>query len=529
MALLLVPVMTIMWLCTTGCVKLMVPKLTTLTAMVIASLVTSTDPVLSQAIAKGPFADKYVPRALREIISAEAGANDGFGFPFLLLATYLIRHTPEDDINFKPDAPRINARSGDVGRLGGDAGKAIETWVVEGWLYFILLGAVIGAVMGIASMSAITFTLRRFVRPISPSSSHIYANTRIRKWIDTESLLLYPTALGLLAIGVCGLTGTDDLLACFCAGAAMNWNGTFLRETLARHDEVNSSIDVLLNFGGFMYIGAIMPWSEFNSDVTGITPGRLIALGLLVLLLRRIPAMLVIYKAMPNTVKTWREALFMGYFGPIGIGAVFYVEHAFHLYPKLDAVETHEEEDLLHAMRPVVYFLVLFSILVHGLSIPALELIYRWRGVKPIVESEPSLVRRRSISEPLPPNSHMDPRCGSVVRHNRFSRVISREDGNDDVEDAWSTRSRAVSFSRPASRGVSWVSRPGSRATSRANRIPDAPVLQLSDTSEDTIRKEREEKESPRIQFVDDERVGRSPRPRNNDFESRNSSSFAMT
>jgi hypothetical protein len=340
-----------------------------------------------------------------------------------------------------------------------------------------------------------------------------------------QSLLLYPTALGLLAIGVCGLTGTDDLLACFCAGAAMNWNGAFLHETLTRHDEVNSSIDVLLNFGGFMYIGAIMPWSEFNSDVTGITPGRLIALGLLILLLRRIPAMMVIYKAMPNTVKTWREALFMGYFGPIGIGAVFYVEHAFHLYPKLDAVETHEEEDLLRAMRPVVCFLVLFSILVHGLSIPALELIYRWRGVKPIVESEPSLVRRRSISEPLPPNSHMDPRCGSVVRHNRFSRVISREDGNDDVEEAWSTRSRAVSFSRPVSRGVSWVSRPGSRATSR---VPDAPVWQLSDTSEDTIRKEREEKESPRIQFVDDERVGKSPRPRNNDFESRNSSSFAM-
>jgi hypothetical protein len=311
----------------------------------------------------------------------------------------------------------------------------------------------------------------------------------------------------------------------------MNWNGTFLHETLARHDEVNSSIDVLLNFGGFMYIGAIMPWSEFNSDVTGITPGRLIALGLLVLLLRRIPAMLVVYKAMPNTVKTWREALFMGYFGPIGIGAVFYVEHAFHLYPKLDAVETHEEEDLLHAMRPVVYFLVLFSILVHGLSIPALELIYRWRGVKPIVEMEPSLVRRRSISEPLPPNSHVDPRCGSVVRHNRFSRVISREDGNDDVEEAWSTRSRAVSFSRPVSRGVSWVSRPGSRATSRGHRIPDAPVWQLSDNSEDTstttTTKEREEKESPRIQFVDDERVGRSPRPRNNDFEGR--TSFAMT
>lgn len=174
MALLLIPVMTIMWLCTTGCIKLMIPKLTTLTAMVIASLVTSTDPVLSQAIAKGPFADKYVPRALREIISAEAGSNDGFGFPFLLLATYLIRHTPEEDVNFKPGVSRIAAsaasaahrmfaRAGDVGRQGGGAGKAVEVWIVEGWLYFILLGAVVGAVLGIASMYAVTFTLKRSV------------------------------------------------------------------------------------------------------------------------------------------------------------------------------------------------------------------------------------------------------------------------------------------------------------------------------------------------------------------------------
>ena len=143
----------------------MIPKLTTLTAMVIASLVTSTDPVLSQAIAKGPFADKYVPRALREIISAEAGSNDGFGFPFLLLATYLIRHAPEDDVNFKPGLARVESRSADVGRLGGGAGKAVEIWIVEGWLYFILIGAIVGAVLGIASMYAVTFTLRRSVIP----------------------------------------------------------------------------------------------------------------------------------------------------------------------------------------------------------------------------------------------------------------------------------------------------------------------------------------------------------------------------
>ncbi|KAF2848766.1 Na(+)/H(+) antiporter 1, partial [Plenodomus tracheiphilus IPT5] len=407
MALLLIPVMTIMWLCTTGCIQLMIPKLTTLTAMVIASLVTSTDPVLSQAIAKGPFADKYVPRALREIISAEAGSNDGFGFPFLLLATYLIRHAPEEDVNFKPDVVRIAGRAGDVGRLGGGAGQAVEIWIVEGWLYFILTGAIVGAVCGIGSMYIVNFSLKK-------------------KWIDSESLLLYPTALGLFVIGITGCAGLDDLLACFCAGAALNWNGKYLDETLQRHDEVNSCIDVLLNFGGFMYIGAILPWDEFHQpDITGITYGRLLALGLLVLLLRRIPAMMLMYKLMPSTVKSWQEALFMGYFGPIGIGAVFYVEHARHLFPHLDAAETHEEEDLLRAMGPVVYFLILFSIVVHGLSIPALELVYRWQNVPPIVELQPVTVRRLSVSEPLPNNAHVDTRMGGVVRHNRFSRATS--------------------------------------------------------------------------------------------------------
>lgn len=277
----------------------------------------------------------------------------------------------------------------------------------------------------------------------------------------------------------------------------MNWNGAYLRETLARHDEVNSSIDVLLNFGGFMYIGAILPWSEFNSEVTGITYGRLLALGLLVLLLRRISAMMVIYKAMPNTVKSWQEALFMGYFGSIGIGAVFYVEHARHLFPKLDAAETHEEEDLFRAMGPVVYFLVLFSIVVHGLSIPALELIYRWKGVRPIVELEPSMERRRIVSEALPPNSHVDPRCGSVVRHNRFSRVIT-QDGINDLEEGWS-RSSNVSFSSPVSRPVS-----------RGRQMPDTPVWRLTGDSGDTL-KDEVEKEGPRIEFPN-ERELRSPR-----------------
>jgi len=119
-----------------------------LTALVIGSCVTCTDPILSQAIAKGPFADRYVARDLREIISSEAGANDGFGFPFLMLATYLLRYTQGDPDQDHVAAHAHVARSGDVGHMHGGLGKAMEMWIVETWVYYIVLGVVYGVTLG---------------------------------------------------------------------------------------------------------------------------------------------------------------------------------------------------------------------------------------------------------------------------------------------------------------------------------------------------------------------------------------------
>ena len=50
-------------------------------------------------------------------------------------------------------------------------------------------------------------------------------------------------------------------------------------------------------------------------------------------------------------------------------------------------------------MGLVMYFLVRFSIEVHGLSIPSLDLSCGWKGVEPIVETEPEVQKRRSGSE----------------------------------------------------------------------------------------------------------------------------------
>ncbi|KAJ9426929.1 hypothetical protein FOXG_03774 [Fusarium oxysporum f. sp. lycopersici 4287] len=412
MALCLLPIMTVMWLCTTACIMVTIPNLTLLAALVIGSCVTCTDPILSQAIAKGPFADKYVARPLREVISAEAGANDGFGFPFLMLATYLIQHAENPPAAAKAVAKGVSgveaghalmARAGEVGRLGGGVGVAMANWFVETWLYTIVLSIAYGAVLGYGSCKGVKFALKS-------------------KWIDEESYVLFPTALGLFTVGTCGALGTDDLLACFVTGMALNWDGNYLRETERRHDEVNSCVDVLLNFGGFMYIGAILPWGDFHDPAgTGITWGRLIGLGLLILVFRRLPAIFAFYKLMPDVCTNWKEALFMGYFGPIGAGAVFYVEHARHLFPH-DGEGDEEETNLVRAMGPVVYWLVLFSIIVHGLSIPALNIFYHYTGKAPIRDDAVEL-RRISVRVATPPNAIAGDK-DTFIAYNRFSRHV---------------------------------------------------------------------------------------------------------
>ncbi|KAH8898855.1 Sodium/hydrogen exchanger family protein [Thozetella sp. PMI_491] len=416
----LLPVMTIMWLCTTLCILATVPKITLLAALVVGSCVTCTDPILSQAIAKGPFADRFVARPLREIISSEAGANDGFGFPFLMLAVYLIRHADIPGAGEHTSEAAVNAtgavieavkalatREEEVGRLGGGIGVALANWGLETWLYIVLLSVVYGAVVGYGGDKIIRFALRR-------------------RWVDEESYLLFPTALGLFLVGTCGAIGTDDLLACFVAGNALNWDGQYLAETEKRHDEVNSSVDVLLNFGGFMFIGTVMPWDQFHDPQgTGLTYPRLVALGMLILAFRRIPAILITYKFMPNVCKNLSEAFFMGYFGPIGAGAVFYLEHTRHLFPEIGKGD-EEETNLMKAIGPVVYWLVLFSIVVHGLSIPALNLIYTYYGVQPIQEDAVEL-KRKSIHVATPANA-IEGDKETFIAYNRFSRQVFSQD-----------------------------------------------------------------------------------------------------
>lgn len=95
-------------------------------------------------------------------------------------------------------------------------------------------------------------------------------------------------------------------------GTAINWDGDFSAQT---ETEVFSAVvDQLLNCACFMYIGAWLPFEQFNHPDLGITPWRLVVLFILILLVRRIPSLLLLYKWVPE-VDGWREALFSGHFG----------------------------------------------------------------------------------------------------------------------------------------------------------------------------------------------------------------------
>ena len=147
--------------------------------------------------------------------------------------------------------------------------------------------------------------------------------------IDRESYVSQYIALAIFTIGVTSTIGSDDLLAAFAAGAfislylsqeltnritgcAISWDGHFNAQT--ENEAFAAVIDLVLNCGCFVYIGAWMPFTAFDSPDLGITPWRLVVLFIAIMFLRRIPALLVLYRFVPE-ISGWREALFCGHFG----------------------------------------------------------------------------------------------------------------------------------------------------------------------------------------------------------------------
>ncbi|KLU89642.1 Na(+)/H(+) antiporter, partial [Magnaporthiopsis poae ATCC 64411] len=273
------------------------------------------------------------------------------GYPFLFFALYLIKH-----------ATGAGAGADDSNGDGGTR-KALALFLWHTCGYVVLLSVVYGWAVGWAAKGVLRWAEKR-------------------QYVDRESFLVFAVSLALFVVGTCGMAGSDDVLACFVAGNAFTWDDWFRLKTI--DDSVQPTVDMLLNVAMFMWLGATCPWSSFwTSDV--VTPGRLAALGVLVLLFRRLPVILGLHRRI-HQIEDDRQALFVGHFGPIGVSAIFY------LYVGLEFLQTvtvgdeqrPDVKQLGEVMTVVIWFLIICSVVVHGLSVPAAKLGFRlWTAAYP--------------------------------------------------------------------------------------------------------------------------------------------------
>ncbi len=314
------PVTLAMYIISSVCVKLCLNNiLSWYEAMIIGACITPTDPVLANSVIKGKFANRYIPTHLRNLLAMESGANDGLGLPFLMLPILLMTHASRP--------------------------HALIQWSIHTWFYEIVCAVVLGGLCGIGAR----FLLRQSEK---------------RNLIDKDSFLVFTIALTLLVTGIAALVATDDLLAVFICGNTFAWDAKFL---LATHDsDISEVIDMLFNITYFVIFGSAIPWDKFSSF--GI--GRLCLMSLLILVFRRLPVVMMLRPWMP-VLQSRKQAFFAGWFGPMGVGAIF-----FSLMAREYFKNPHHPFEVAVATKipdiafPLVSWVVLSSILIHGITVP---------------------------------------------------------------------------------------------------------------------------------------------------------------
>ena len=308
LALLLGLVMPLMWIAS-GLLIYVLLGIPFLVALLIGAIVTPTDPVVSSSIVTGDVAEENLPGRLRYLISAESGYNDGLALPFVLLPLLLLTRSSGDGLSY---------------------------WLVHVILWEVVVGAAVGILMG-------------------------YAAGKLLVWAETKrttahtSILSISLALALSVLGITELIGVNGVLATFVAGTAFNVVGS--SDTREQREHVQDAITRFFDLPVFVLLGMALPWEGwFELGWVGLV------LAAAVLLLRRPPVTLAL-SSLIAPVKGRKDALFLGWFGPLGAAALYYAAFSVR--------ETGLEE-----VWVVGSLLICASVLAHGVSATPLTKLY---------------------------------------------------------------------------------------------------------------------------------------------------------
>jgi len=366
--------MPLMWSIASLC-GVFVLGLPLLQALLLAAVLTPTDPVAASTIVTGRFAEEHIDADVRHLVSAEAGANDGLAYLLVALPMLLLEDSPATSL--------------------------------QHWLLVVCLGQVLGSMLGGALFGYLA--ARLMVRVYH--SEHAYRT----------SLLATTVAMSLTVVGIVNLLHGDGILAVFAAGLVFNWAARAANARAAReiqpgpqarharrirharaaleapdnniaggpswsarqrrlnpsgcgrrlrwvvreeeglpqtqHSEVQETVKRFLDVPVFLFFGMVLPWQEWLAA----GPSAWV-FAAAVVLFRRIPVLLLLHRFLPP-VRSIRDAMFVGWFGPIAVAAMLYAT-----WPQL-----HGTYPQLWTVASLVIFV---SIVVHGVSATPLTRLY---------------------------------------------------------------------------------------------------------------------------------------------------------
>lgn len=240
-----------------------------LMALLLAAIITPTDPVVTTPIVTGSLAEEKVPERVRHNLSSESGINDGLAYLFVMLPVLLIT---------KP-------------------GQAWHELLTKVLLWEVLGAAVVGVIAGYLLGKA-------------------FVLVQAKGLMEESSYLAFIVPLALLLLGAGKLIGTDALLAVF-VGVAVFGQVIPPREE-AQEEKVHDAVARLFLLPVFILLGIALPVSEW-AGLGWIAPVVITA----AVLLRRLITLWSL-RPLVRGIHDRSETTFLSWFGPVGVSALFY-------------------------------------------------------------------------------------------------------------------------------------------------------------------------------------------------------------
>lgn len=278
-------------------------------ALLIGAIITPTDPVVSSSMISGKFAKKFLNNNIRSSLYFESGINDGLALPLVAAGWMMMQLGQMDWLQ----------------------------WLQKVVLYESLLAVVIGSILGYLAGLVMHHALKA-------------------KLMTQKTLLTYSVGLAFLVLSLLELVKMNGIIGVFFA--SLLFNRSIKQEEDLEEERVQVAMERLVTIPAFFLSGVMIPWVEWTE--MGI-PLIFFVIG--ILLFRRLPA-LILLKPFLDKIGRWPRVLVIGWFGPIGIAALFY------------SIRSTNHSGFIEGF-PVVMAVIVGSVLIHGLTGVPFSRLYR--------------------------------------------------------------------------------------------------------------------------------------------------------